>query len=151
MNADVDTVRARIDLDEIDYPALARELGHEVLPALSEIADDPNVGLASKAVYLASTIGGPEAAPILERAAARAEPAVRVAAAAAMRNMQHEQAETGLDSLLSDADPGVRKVALRSAAVIDSPSLRARLEEMVEHDADPAVRAAARDALPGEG
>lgn len=146
-----DDIRARIDLDEINYPALARELGPEALPALEEIARDPNITLASKAVYLASQIGGDQAVPILERATTSPAPALRVTVAAATRNLEHAHAEPALDSLLRDVDPGVRKVALRSAAIVDSPALRQQVAEMADNDDDAAVRAAAREALPGAG
>jgi HEAT repeat protein len=146
-----DDIRAQIDLDEINYPALARELGPEALPALEEIARDPNVTLASKAVYLASQIGGDQAMPILEQATASPAPALRVAAAAATRNLEQSRAEPALDPLLRDVDPGVRKVALRSAVVVDSPALRQRVAAMADKDEDEAIRAAARDALPGAG
>jgi HEAT repeat protein len=148
VTTDTDAVRARIDLDEIDYPGLARDLGPDALPALREIAQDPNPTLASKAVYLASEIAGEEAAAILRQAGEHPEPALRVAAAAGLRNLDERQAEPTVDALLQDDDPGVRKVALRSAARMRSPRLHARVEEIADRDPDPAVRSAARDALP---
>jgi HEAT repeat protein len=147
MADDVDVLRQRIDLDEINYPKLAGELGSQALPALATIAEDPNIGLASKAVYLASMISGADAAPILEKAAQHPDPTLRVAAAAGMRNLSPEHAERGVDPLLDDDDASVRKVALRSAASVDSPGMKARVKRVAEQDSDPVLREAARGAL----
>src|SRR4051795_15751 len=116
MADDLDKLRQRIDLDEINYPKLAGQLGPQALPGLATIAQDPNIGLASKAIYLASMISGPPAPPILEQAAQPPNATVRVAAAAGLRNLDPEHAERGVDPLLEDDDASVRKVALQSAA-----------------------------------
>jgi HEAT repeat protein len=150
MADDLDALRQRIDLDEINYPKLADELGPQALPGLATIAGDPNVGLASKAVYLASVISGADAVPILARAARHPNPTLRVAAAAALRNLEPEHAEGTVDPLLEDDDASVRKVALHSAAAVDSPAMRARVKRAAEQDSDPMVRDAARGAL-GDG
>jgi HEAT repeat protein len=147
MADDVDAVRQRIDLDEINYPKLAGELGSEALPALATIAEDPNIGLASKAVYLASMISRADAAPILEKAAQHPDPTLRVAAAAGLRNLDPEHAERGVDALLDDDDASVRKVAMQSAAAVESPGMKARIKRVAEQDSDPVVREAARGAL----
>ena len=147
MADDVDALRQRIDLDEINYPKLAAELGPQALPTLAAIARDPNVGVASKAVYLASLISGADAAPIVEQAAQHPEPALRLAAAAGLRNLEPEDVERGVDTLLEDADPSVRKVAAQSAATVDSPGMKARMKRVAEQDSDPVVREAARGAL----
>jgi HEAT repeat protein len=148
MADDLDDLRQRIDLDEINYPKLARELGSQALPGLATIAQDPNVGLASKAIYLASVISGADAAAILETAALHPNPTVRVAAAAGLRNLDPAHAERGADPLLEDEDASVRKVALHSAIALDSPGMAARVKRMADEDSDPVVREAARSALP---
>jgi HEAT repeat protein len=147
MANDLDALRQRIDLDEINYPKLARELGSEALPGLATIAQDPNIGLASKAVYLASLISGADAAPIIEKAAQHPDPTLRVAAAAGLRNLDPEHAERGVDPLLEDDDPSVRKVAMQSAGAVNSPGMRARIQRVAEQDTDPIVREAALGAL----
>lgn len=147
MADDVDALRQRIDLDEINYLKLAKELGSQALPALATIAEDPNIGLASKAVYLASMISGNDAAPILEKAARHPDPTLRVAAAAGLRNLDPEHAERGVDPLLEDDDASVRKVAAQSAAAVDSPGMKARMKRVAEEDSDPVVREAAQGAL----
>lgn len=139
-------VLARIDLDEIDYPDAAAELGPEALPLLEELAAGGDAMLASKAVYLASLISGPGAARIVERAVQHPDARVRVAAAAGLRNLPEQDAEPQIDGLLQDSDVGVRKVALKSAAAFDSPAMIARVQRLAEHDPEPAMRDLAKRA-----
>jgi HEAT repeat protein len=133
-------VLARIDLDEIDYPAAAAELGAEALPVLEQLAEGGDPMLASKAVYLASVISGPGSARVVERAVQHPDPRVRVAAAGALRNLPEEAAGAHVEGLLRDSDVGVRKVAISSAATFDSPALLDRVQRLAEQDPEPALR-----------
>jgi HEAT repeat protein len=133
-------VLARIDLDEIDYPAAAAELGPEALPLLEELVEGGDPMLASKAVYLASVISGPGSARVVERAAQHPDARVRVAAAAGLRHLPEQDAEPHVDELLKDRDVGVRKVALQSAAAFDSPAMITRVQRLATHDPEPAMR-----------
>ena len=81
----MEDVRAWLDADEIDY-ANAKELGPEAIPFLMELVQGGDLGLASKATYLASLIKTEQSAAVLEVAAARNEPVLRVAAASGIRN-----------------------------------------------------------------
>jgi len=140
-------VLAEIDKDEPDYQAAAK-LGPDALPHLQKIveADDPM--RASKAAYLAGLIGGAQAAPVLEHAAAHRDPVVRVAAAHAMR--AGTDAPTNLlERLLDDGDVGVRKVALRAAKTSKSSHLRAKVSAMAEKDPDEHIRDVAKDVAKG--
>jgi HEAT repeat protein len=139
-----------IDLDEIDYPAAAAELGAEALPLLEELAEGGDTMLASKAVYLATVISEPGSARIVERAAQHPDARVRVAAAAGLRNLAEEDAEPQLEGLLQDTDLGVRKVALTSAAAFGSPAMTARVQKLAEDDPEPAIRELASQAISGE-
>jgi HEAT repeats len=140
-------VLARIDLDEIDYPTAAAELGSEALPLLEELAQGGDPMLASKAVYLASILSDPDAARILEGAARHPDARVRVAAAAGLRNLVEQDAEPHVDGLLQDSDLGVRKVALKSATTFDSPGMTARVRRLAERDPEPAIRRLAKQAI----
>ena len=73
-------VRAVLDRDEPDYEEAAR-LGPDALPFLQRFVESGDPSLAPKAAYLAGRIGDPQAAPILELAAASADSSVRAAAA----------------------------------------------------------------------
>lgn len=146
MSVTIEDVLARIDLDEINYPAAAAELGPDALPVLAELAEGGDPMLASKAVYLASVISDPGSARIVERAAQHGDPRVRIAAAAGLRNLAEQDAEPHVEALLRDDDLGVRKVALRSAAAFDSPAMTAHVRRLAEEDPEPAMRDLARRA-----
>jgi HEAT repeat protein len=138
-------VLAEIDKDEPDYPEAAAKLGAEALPLLQQIveADDPM--RASKAAYLAALIGGPDAAPVLERAAAHGDARVRVAAAHAL-GTDAGAPPALLERLLDDEDAGVRKVALRSAGDRKATHLKAKINAMAKSDPEAFVRSLAKDA-----
>lgn len=105
-------VRKVLDPDEPDYAAAA-ELGEEAVPHLEQLVRSDDVMLASKATYAASLIqGGAEA---VDTAAGSEDPVVRVAAAAAARNLPPERAQQVLRRLSDDEDAGIRKVARASA------------------------------------
>jgi len=146
MPVTIQDVLARIDLDEIDYPAAAAELGPEALPLLEGLAEGGDTTLAAKAVYLASVISDPGSARIVERAVQHPDARVRVAAAAGLRNLPEHDAEPHIDGLLQDSDLGVRKVALQSATVFDSQAMTARVQRLAEQDPEPAMRDLARRA-----
>lgn len=140
-------VRRRLDADEVDY-AEAAGLGPDALPHLAALAEGDDTMLASKAVYLASVIGGDGSADIVSGAAERGDPILRVAAAAALRNLAVDDFERVGETLLDDDDPGVRKVAVGSVAAADSPELNARLRRVAEEDPEDYVRETAARFLP---
>src|SRR5215217_6878140 len=113
-------VRAALDPDELDYHAAARELGAGAIPHLQTLINGDDPMLASKAVYLASLIPHEGVRQLLHEAAGQDDPIVRTAAAAAARNLEPQAASDVLVQLVTDADPGVRKVA--RAAVPEQPS-----------------------------
>lgn len=140
-------VRRRLDADEVDYDEAAA-LGPDALPYLAELAHGDDMMLASKAVYLASVIGGGDSAAIVADAAERGDPVVRVAAAAALRNLAVDDFERVGETLLDDDDPGVRKVAMGSVAAADSPALTAKMRRAAEEDPEDYVRDTAARFLP---
>lgn len=148
MPVTIEDILARIDLDEIDYPAAAAELGSEALPLLEKLAAGDDAMLTSKAVYLASVISEAGSSSIVERAAQHPDPRVRVAAAAGLRNLTERDAGPRVDELLQDSDVGVRKAALKSAASFASPAMGARVQELLEKDPEPAMRDLARQVSP---
>lgn len=132
-------VRAWLDADEVNY-ANAKKLGSAAIPFLMELVQGGDLGLASKATYLASLIKSKKSAAVLEAAAARDEPVLRVAAASGIRNLSQTQAERMLDRLKDDPDAGIRKVALTSAVGLKSPRVATKLQQMAETDPEPFVR-----------
>ena len=132
-------VRTWLDGDEVDYTK-AKRLGSAAIPFLMELVQGGDLGLASKATYLASLIKSEQSAAVLETAAARNEPVLRVAAASGIRNLPEVQAERVLDLLINDPDAGIRKVTLKSADRFRSPQVVAKLQQMAETDPEPFVR-----------
>ena len=137
-------VLAEIDKDEPDYPAAAKGLGGEALPLLEQIVEAQDSMRASKAAYLAALIGGADAAPVLEKAASHGDARVRVAAAHALGAAPGPPPAL-LERLLDDADAGVRKVALRSAAESKASHLKAKITAMGRSDPEEFVRTVAKD------
>lgn len=133
-------VRFWLDAEEPDYAGAKRKLGAAAVPYLLELVQGGDLGLASKATYLASMIKSEQSAAVLEAAAATNEPVLRVAAASGIRNLPKVQAERVLDLLRNDPDAGVRKVVLKSAVRLRSPQVAAKLQQMVETDPEPFVR-----------
>jgi hypothetical protein len=139
-----------LESEEPDYPRAASALGPDALPELEQLAREADALLASKATHLASMIASPQARRVVEAAAERPEPEVRVAAAAAVTNLAQNTDPTALadeagggvlDRLLQDPDPGVRKFALKSAASMD---LQDRLQNAASSDPAAFVRETAR-------
>lgn len=132
-------VRSVLDPEEPDYE-FAALLGPEALPHLETLvrANDPM--LASKAAYLAGLLNDERSADVVNRAGQSDNATVRVAAAAAARHLSGSGASDVLISLLADADPGVRTVALKSVPDTATGDLRAAIEDIRTSEADAAVR-----------
>jgi hypothetical protein len=122
-------VRAELEKDEPNYPRAAG-LGPEALPHLEELAQEDDVMIASKAVYLAGLIEGEPADRLLADAASSDDPRIRVAAASAARHRSDEAASAVLVPLVKDDDMGVRKTALKSVPPQPTGDLRSAVEEL---------------------
>jgi HEAT repeat protein len=130
----LDEVRRELDKDELDYPALARDLGPDVLPELLALVAEDEPRIASKATYLAGLIAGPTSHDVVSLAARSRHDAIRVAAAAALPALPVEHATAIAETLLSDPDVGVRARAVRSAAQLDEASLADRVRAIAAED-----------------
>jgi hypothetical protein len=112
MSISMEDVRKVLDPEEPNYDA-AEALGAQALPHLAQLIRGDDVMLASKATYAASLIqGGSEA---VEFAAESDDPVIRVAAAAAAKNLPLQDSQRVLARLMNDQDAGIRKVARASA------------------------------------
>lgn len=141
MAVTAEQVRAALLVEEPDYPKVAKKLGAGALRHLSAIVGSGDSLLAAKAAYLAGVIGGPTSGDVVAKAARHGEAPVRIAAAAAagqLAGAESARAAAGrpgvaadrdsiLLQLVDDADPGVRKVALRSVPSSMSDALRERV------------------------
>ena len=84
------------------------------MPLLKNLVESSDVAIATKAIYLATMIGGSEAIDILQRAAELPNKRIRVAVGAAAADLDPVAAAAILATLMKDADGIVRGVALRS-------------------------------------
>ncbi|MDR7161734.1 hypothetical protein [Arthrobacter sp. BE255] len=114
MSVSMQEVRRLLDPEEPNYDASAA-LGPEALPHLAQLIRGDDVMLASKATYAASLIQG--GAGAVESAAESGNPIIRVAAAAAARNLPTQESQQVLARLSDDQDAGIRKVARKSANI----------------------------------
>src|SRR5262245_31216914 len=122
-------VRAWLDPEEPDY-AGAKSLGSAAIPFLLELVRGGDLGLASKATYLASLIKADRSVEVIEAAVKTNEPLLRVAAASGLQNLKPALAERVLNTLKRDPDPGVRKVMVKSAARVSSPRIATVLKQI---------------------
>ena len=114
MAVSMEDVRRVLDPEEPNYEAAAK-LGTEALPHLQALVTGEDSMLASKAAYAASMLQGAAGEGVVRAAATSDNPVIRVAAAAAARNLPPESASEVLVELEDDQDPGIRKVARASA------------------------------------
>jgi hypothetical protein len=133
MAIDMQDVKAILEPDEPDYAAAAT-LGVEALPYLQVLVHGDDPMIAAKAVYAASLLEGSLGLDVVRAGMQHSNPAVRVAAAAATKNLPATEASEVLVELVSDNDPGVRKVAMSSVPDEASQALVERLTTMPESD-----------------
>ena len=107
----------------------ATKLGPDAIPHLQALVNGDDAMLASKAAYLASLIKSDASADVVRDAARSNVETVRVAAAAAARNLPSAKASAVLEELIADVDPGVRKVARDAVPRRPSSRLAGLLEE----------------------
>jgi len=146
MQVTLQEVLRQLDIDEPDYTALAA-LGPDAVPHLTTLIRGEDPGIASKAAYLASLIHSDESVDALSLAVASPHDTVRVAAAAALRNLPPPQAARLADRLLDDADVGVRKLAVTAAGRLGLTTLEGKVRSMASTDDDQALRQIAREEL----
>lgn len=148
MPVTAEQIRAVLDPEEVNYQA-ARELGPDALPQLAILARGPDMMLATKAIYLASLIPGPQADQIVEEAATRPEPVIRVAAASGLKNLKTEDVAGRIaERLVTDQDLGVRKVTVKSVAALPMPRVRQRIRIEAEKDSDQMIKELVIRSLP---
>src|SRR5687767_10947744 len=143
-------VRAALDPEEPDY-AKAAQLGPDALPHLEALVNSGDTMLASKAAYLASLIKAPKSAEVVATAAQSDDPAVRVAAAAAASNLAPSAASTVLVDLVTDPDPGVRKVARSGVPSKPSGPLAKKLKDLADENGTAREVGDAESAASSEG
>jgi HEAT repeat protein len=120
-----------INLDEPDYPRIVQQLTKDDVPLLTQLAQDPNPGLATKAISCLGLMDEETAVAGLQAAVTNADPVYRIAAAHALRNVASSPVGVRLlGKLLDDQDVGVRKFALKSVDVGNISSLKEQVRQV---------------------
>jgi hypothetical protein len=136
---------AALEPDEVDYDRILRHIGPEASSLLPELVAGERLDIAAKATSLAGLLEGNQRLPTLELAARSRHDVVRVAAAAAAASLAASEAERLVPLLLDDADPSVRKLAIRAAAPVSQHApIREALKRIQEYDPVEGLRESAR-------
>jgi HEAT repeat protein len=115
-------------------------IGPEDVDLLRDLLGEDEGWLAARAVHALSRIDSDEARKSVEAAAQNAKLEVRVAAASASDRLPPAMSDRILDVLLRDAEPSVRKVAIKSVADSNSVTIKERVAEMADNDHDARLR-----------
>jgi HEAT repeat protein len=116
-------LKAMLDVDEPDYPALS-EVAAGAVRHLRKLAASADASLASKAVSLAGFMGDADCVAIVGSASKSRDVLVRVAAAhAASLLPDGPEATRMVSKLLDDRDVGVVKLAARAATRLADPAV----------------------------
>ena len=142
-----DELRDLLSSEEPDYPAIAQVLDTSAVDHLRRLARDPNVMLASKAVYAASLAPGGQAETVVAQAAGSAEPVLRIASASALANLPDDSRNRVAESLIRDADISVKKLVIKSISGPVTPALRGQLDKLASAGETPMIRQLAADKL----
>jgi hypothetical protein len=146
MTVTLEQVLAVLSPEEPDYSAF-NNLGAEALPHISDLVTGDSPILASKAVYLASLIQNDQSVEIMRIGAQSADPIVRVAVAAGVRNLNEVDGSKISLVLLDDADSGVQKVTLKSMKTTVSPEVKLKVEALNQKGNDEFIRQLSADVL----
>jgi HEAT repeat protein len=136
--------------DEPDYEAIAR-LGAKILPQLLQLVAGRDEYVAANAASLAGMIDHDQAIAVLERGVRSRSAEVRTAAAGALSHFKRPKASGLIATLLGDSDKGVRKFAIKAAAMQSSPALIARVRGLGEKDPVASNRMLAKSVIGRKG
>ena len=141
-------ILAFLRLDELDYTGAAAKFGKAALPFLSELINSNDENLATKAAYLAGYIDDTTVKDVLQKAITNKFTTVRIAAAHGAQRLDSASGQAVLDKALDDHDPGVVKIALKSAVQLKvDKNLKAKISKISTDFADGVVKAVAVDLL----
>jgi hypothetical protein len=143
----LEELRAVLSSDEPDYAALAQMLDSSAVGHLETLARDPDVMLATKAVYAASLVPGSQSEAVVAEAADSPQPLLRIASASALANLPETSRNRVAERLIDDADVSVKKLVIKSLSGPVTPQLRSRLDELASAGETPMIRQLAQDTL----
>ncbi|MGR9108000.1 MAG: HEAT repeat domain-containing protein [Gammaproteobacteria bacterium] len=131
-----------LNSDEPDYSKLAR-LGPKILPQLAQLVTSNDEYVAANAASLAGMIKHDKALAVLARASRSPSAPVRIAAAGALRRLNHPKVNGLIARLMNDGDKGVRKFAVKAVAGRSNPDLLAKIAEISRNDPSTVIRSIA--------
>ncbi|MCA5892922.1 hypothetical protein LEP48_06080 [Isoptericola sp. NEAU-Y5] len=140
----LDELRRLLDADETQYDAIAARLTPDDLPTVRELAHDENPLRASKAVYLASLLGG---ADVVVEAATADDPILRAASASALTNLPPRERAGIAEKLVGRGDVAVDKLVIRSLEGAVPSALADRLRRLSTASPSELVRSLSADTL----
>jgi HEAT repeat protein len=135
----ISDLRRQLSVIEPDE-SMYRGIGADEVPMLRELLADEEAWLAARAAHALSRIDDEDARDAVRSASESSRAEVREAIAAAAARMPPEVSDIVLSSLLSDADPAVRKLAIKSTSERNSHVIRERIVEIATTDSNKALR-----------
>lgn len=138
---------AAIEPDLDAARALGQGREEEVLRVLDTFLDGKDRALAARAVYFGAHIGGPQATPLVSKAA-RSDDALRVVAASLLDLVSVSEAEHMAGFLVGDSRDDVAFHTVRAVKRMGRSELASFLASVAEHHGAIHVRAEARSGIP---
>lgn len=135
-------LRSQLLAIEPDYGFLASH-GDEAVPQLREWVEGDDTRLAERALVLAAHIGSSRSLELVREAASSPHGSLRAVAAANAVRMDPVEQRQCLESLLRDAEPSIRRLAVRAVGEAGDTELTALLAAIEKDDPDEVVRRAA--------
>ena len=142
-------LRSMLNAEEPNYSTLTGVLSRDDLFNLEKLVQENDAMLAPKAAYAITLIDDAAAVRAIDTAAASARDTVRLASAAGLANLSGFDVTAVAERLLSDADVGVRKLAVKSVHGLRIDALKPKLEALAARDPEPGIRSLAKRALEG--
>ena len=122
-------LRFALSNEETQYQQIAAQLDESDIPKVEALAKGPDVGLATKAVYLASLLRGARAEQVVLEAAQSPTELVRIASATALPNLPAAVRDRVAVELTDRPTPSISKLVLQ-AVDRPSPALVERLQRL---------------------
>ena len=147
MAISLEELRRLLSNDEPDYAAIAVMVDESAADDLRLLANDDNLMLAQKAVYLASMVEGTRTHAVVDEATRSDQVVLRIAAASALVNLPRETRHRLADRLLDSGEVSVEKVTLKALDGPLPPGLRSKVDHLATRSSSEAVRRLSHDTL----
>src|SRR5262245_58469994 len=115
-------------------------IGPSEIPLLEQLLQDRETWMAARAVFALSRVPDIKAVTVLSQAAADPRKEVRVAVAASVSNLKPSDGNKILLRLMTDAELGVRKFAVKAVSAAHSAAVHAKLRDLETRDPAPSIR-----------